>query len=135
LRRLRQLEDANRQLKATVTDQALDIRALKDTGKKRLQAHSKAADGGGYEGVVEDLIAEQPSDSSQNGNDHRFGRADRCQSGPSQLRRHLDSLRERGHGHNRRSELLHGLDQALYDKWAKTQNPRRWDEHADKWHH
>jgi putative transposase len=30
LRRLRQLEDENRRLKAIVADQALDIRALKD---------------------------------------------------------------------------------------------------------
>jgi putative transposase len=38
LRRLRQLEDENRRLKAIVADQALDIRALKDVlAKKRLQ--------------------------------------------------------------------------------------------------
>jgi len=33
---------------------------------------------------------------------------------------------------NRRSEPLTG---PCMTKWAKTQNPRRWDEHADKWHH
>lgn len=33
MRRLRQLEEASRRLKATVADQALDLRALKDVAK------------------------------------------------------------------------------------------------------
>src|SRR5450631_1630793 len=46
MRRLRQLEDENRRLKAIVADQALDLRALKDVLAKTATARGEAADGG-----------------------------------------------------------------------------------------
>jgi putative transposase len=49
LRRLRQLEDENRRVKAMVADQALDIRALKEVLAKNGTARGKATDGGGYD--------------------------------------------------------------------------------------
>jgi putative transposase len=47
MRRLRQLEEENRRLKAIVADQALDIRALKDVLAKTVTARGEAPDGGG----------------------------------------------------------------------------------------
>jgi putative transposase len=46
MRRLRQLEDENRRLKAIVADQALDLRALKDVLAKNGYGPREAADGG-----------------------------------------------------------------------------------------
>jgi putative transposase len=47
MRRLRQLEEENRRLKAIVADQALDLRAPKDVLAKTVTACGEAADGGG----------------------------------------------------------------------------------------
>jgi hypothetical protein len=47
MRRLRQLEEENRRLKAIVADQALDIRALKDLLAKTDAARGETRDGGG----------------------------------------------------------------------------------------
>jgi len=47
MRRLRQLEEENRRLKAIVADRALDIRALKDVLAKTATVRGEASDGGG----------------------------------------------------------------------------------------
>jgi putative transposase len=55
MRRLRQLEEENRRLKAIVADQALDLRVLKD-----VTARGEAADGGGSNGPPCSVAASRP---------------------------------------------------------------------------
>ncbi len=47
MRRLRQLEEEKRRLKAIVADQALELPALKDVPAKTVTARGEARDGGG----------------------------------------------------------------------------------------